>query len=153
MLLLAASGAGLTPIVRALLRALQSSRDVKVEYVMVRTAEQESLLHLAARGNHWEVMDLLIDSTPLQLKGQGAVDAEGVLPLERCGNRAMREHFEHRRLDSVEVFGAFVSHCKADAAIDARYLKEQLEPILGKRVAATAHGRWRHWGGTTLKPL
>ena len=52
--------------------------------VLARTAppEQETALHLAARGGHREVCELLLARTPLQLHGEPAKSGEGRTPVD-----------------------------------------------------------------------
>ena len=76
------------------------------------------------------VVETLLKHTPLATDGPTARNREGAMPLDCCADDDARVAFTELRARHRAAFAAFLSHCKADAAADARLLKDKLEMIL-----------------------
>jgi len=100
-----------------------------------RSTAGESALHLAVAGEHRQACELLLRSTDMQLTGHTARNDSGLSPMETCG-ATFRTEVERINRSVRESFAAFISHAKADAALEARFLKEELQARLDGR-----HGR------------
>lgn len=134
-LLIAAAEAGAYDFVECLVRGCKQ-RD-RIGYLLA-TREQEVLgvkhtaLHAAAAKGKYDVCKLLVQTSPLQLRGD-----PGHSPIDV----ARQHHVEQDTIQQLEQlqreskqFAAFLSHHKADAESVARDLKTYLEEQMGEQI-------------------
>ncbi len=94
------------------------------------------VLHVAANSAEFEVCQLLLTRTTLQLSGPAATNLNGHRPLD-MSTAAFRHKVEKARVG----FGAAIVHCGAPAAVQAAHgLQEALQRQLGRAVLVLSDG-------------
>ena len=123
-LLFAAAGVGAVRLVQLLLAQ-------GADYVELPTSDNRSALHAAAGSENRAVCELLLKRTQLPFEGEAAKASDGSTPLDCCTAK-FRQELE--RMARKVSYVAFLSHYKAEAAAEARYIHDALERSLERNV-------------------
>lgn len=130
-LLCAAAHAGATRLARSLIERLPPGG--AETYCSTLNHAGESAMHLAAHARNLEMAELLLSKTTLPISGEQAKDRNGLTPLMRCGPE-FAQKLKRIEENTRCTFFCFISHYKAEGAMQARWLKNELERELGQQV-------------------
>ena len=119
-----ACGAGCTSLVKALLAH-------GGDFIHATNDAGKTAMHAATAAEDHAVCDLLMRHTDLPVQGEAAKCHDGSAPVDCCGV-AFRDRL--LELSKKSSFCCFLSHYKSEAFAEARWLHDELERLLGRKV-------------------
>ena len=141
-----ACGAGATSLVQSLLTH-------GGDFVHATNDAAKTALHAATAAEDYSVCELLLRHTDLPVQGEAAKALDGHTPLDCCGV-AFRERL--LEMSKQSSFCCFLSHYKTEAFAEARWLHDELERLLGRKVGPRGFAShlpprsWHHLGSKCI---